>query len=147
MTMLATRALGEVEIDENQIITFTDGLFGFGEQTKFVLLEEPGDSPFFWLQSVEKSDLAFILIDPFLFSGDSYKPAIALPELDLLKIKDLNECKTFVIVTIPRSNPEEMTANLQGPVFINQVACIGRQAISLDDRHELRVSILEKVEG
>lgn len=147
MTSIPTRSLGEVEIKDADILTFTDGLFGFGEHTQFVILEEPGDSPFQWLQSVEKADLAFILIDPTLFAGDNYKPAVAPPELELLKVNSIEECQVYTIVTIPQDNPEEMTANFQGPVLINIAARLGRQVISLDDRHELRVRILEKVES
>ncbi|MCB1307902.1 MAG: flagellar assembly protein FliW [Leptospiraceae bacterium] len=147
MPELATRALGKVEINPGDMIQFPEGLFGFHEVREFALLMEKGDSPFKWLQSTQRADLAFIVIEPALFLKDPYMPDISASELDQLGVKDLSECSVYTIVTIPKDHPEKMTANLQGPVLINPHKMIGRQVISNDNRHLVRVPILEQMEG
>ena len=52
----------------------------------------------------------------------------------------------FAIVTIP-ANPKEMTANLQGPLIINPLKRIGRQAVSLSDKYRVKHIILEEMEN
>ena len=54
---IKTKPFGEIEIDEQQIIEFPDGLLGFDYIKKFVLLDSDGEkSPFKWLQAYEESE-------------------------------------------------------------------------------------------
>ncbi len=145
MSVLATKALGEVEIAPEDVLRFPDGLFGFPDAVEFAVLAEKGDSPYLWLQSTQDANQAFIIIDPELFITD-YKPQVAPGDLEPLQVKAIEDCKLFVIVTIPEKNPENMTANLQGPVLLNAKQQIGRQVISHHSRHHVRVKILQQVE-
>ena len=65
----------------------------------------------------------------------------------MMEVKDLSECFIYVIVTIPSDRPQDMTANLQGPVLLNRSKKIGRQIISLDNNHQTRVPIINKLEN
>ena len=145
--LLATKALGSVQRNTAQIFSFSEGLYGFPEDKEFALIEESKDSPFLWLQSVKQASLAFVIIDPVLFSKDPYLPEVSAVDLDALGIKSLAECNVYVIVTIPSDHPEEMTANLQGPVLLDIEKKTGRQIISLNNKHEIRVPILSQLEG
>ena len=49
---LETTRFGKIEVDEDEIITFEDGLYGFKDEKDFVLLIDE-ETPFFWLQAVE----------------------------------------------------------------------------------------------
>jgi len=146
MSVLATKALGSVEISPDDILTFPEGLFGFHEYTRFALLAERSDSVFQWLQSAEEAGLAFVVIQTGVFLPD-YKPELAPGDLDALETQSLDDCRIYSIVTIPEKNPQGMTANLQGPVLVNAEKRIGKQAISHNNAHVVRVPILEMLEG
>ena len=147
MALLATKAFGEIEVSPANIIQFPEGLFGFHEHREFALLDEQkDDSPFAWLQSTADATLAFIIIDPALFMKD-YQPEVARGDLETLGATAVADCSVFLIVTIPADHPEQMTANLQGPVLISADRKTGRQVISNNNAHEVRVSILEMLEG
>lgn len=144
MIEINSKPFGKIPIDERQLLHFPLGLFGFEEFTKFALIEESAESVFKWLQSLEDVNLAFILIQPELFSPD-YKPLIPKAELLQIGIESLEEALVMVIVTIPENHPEKMTANLQGPILINKKTLQAAQFISRDESHPIRKYILENV--
>lgn len=139
-----TKAYGLIDIDEKQIIHFPFGLFGFETFREFALLDAE-QKPFFWLQSLDVEQIAFILINPKIFRPD-YKPAIVseeLQEIGLENEKDENAL-LFSIVTIPEDQ-SRMTANLQGPVIINRETKNGRQFISTKPDWKVRHNIIEEL--
>ena len=144
---LATKAFGQVEINPVNITKFPSGLYGFDDSTEFVIIEDKEQAPFYWMQSVKNKDLAFVLIRPEVFLKYPYVPDISASDMELLSIRNISECSIYVIVTIPEKEPEKMTANLQGPILINEEKKIGRQVISNNDMHSVRVLILEQLEG
>lgn len=147
MLEVATKAFGTVEINPEDIVDFPEGLLGFQEYHKFALIAEKDDSPFRWLQSMEETSLAFIVIQPDIFMKSAYSPELLSGDLDALSVKKADQCRIYLIVTIPENEPQKMTANLQGPILINGEKKIGRQVISLNDKHYVRVPILEQMEG
>lgn len=139
-----TKPFGEIEINELQIIDFPEGILGFDFIKKFIILDaEDEGSPFKWMQAFEEKDLAFVIIRPLDFM-EEYELVIPQNDLDILKSDNIDELITFAIVTIP-DNPRNMTANLQGPVIINPVKRIGKQAISLSDRYTVRHNIMDEM--
>ncbi|MCC5814307.1 MAG: flagellar assembly protein FliW [Leptospira sp.] len=142
MVELLSKPFGKIQIQPEQILEFPDGLLGFENFKEFALIEESEDSPFKWLQSVQEKSLAFIVIQPELFL-DEYKPLIPDDELSEIDLESVNDALKFVIVTIPNDNPQEMTANLQGPILINKKKHIAKQLISRDDRHPVRYRMME----
>ena len=127
-TTIATKNFGNIEVREDQIITFSPGLLGFSEFHRYVLIEHGQDSPFFWLQSLEKPDLAFVVMDPTTVLPD-YKIGALNGIQKELGVKSLKDLKVLVILTIPAGNPQEMTANLMGPLLINLVNRRGKQMV------------------
>lgn len=138
-----TKPYGTLEVDDRQHIEFPYGILGFENLHKYVLLdaEQP---PFYWLQSAEVQEIAFILINPFLFRPD-YE--IDVPDEDLIEIGITNpkQALVFSIVTIPE-NQTKMTANLQGPVIINKDTRQGRQSISTNAKWQVKHPILEELQ-
>jgi flagellar assembly factor FliW len=139
---LLSKPFGKITIAPEQILSFPDGLLGFESYREFALIEETAESPFKWLQSVQEQSLAFIVIQPELFL-DEYKPLIPEDELEEVGLHSPEDSLKFLIVTIPRENPQEMTANLQGPILINKKTRLARQFISRDDRHPVRYKMFE----
>jgi flagellar assembly factor FliW len=145
MFELKTKFFGTKQISEDQIIRFPEGIYGFSEEKSFFLFKEKEESPFYWLQSVENEDLAFVIMEPNVIIKN-YMPSILRQDLEHLKVESLEQCKIFAILTIPENHPEEMTINLQGPILINFKEKLGKQVISLDDNHGVRMKVLDLME-
>ena len=139
---IETKAFGTVEADERQKVTFPQGLYGFEDFNEFVIMDAE-HQPFYWLQSTEGKDVAFILINPFLFRPD-YEVNISNEEMDGIGITSPEKALIFVIVTIPPDG-SPMTANLQGPLIINRDTMIGKQAILPDIRWRTKHDIIQEL--
>jgi len=137
-----TKAYGEIEIEDRQRISFPRGLFGFEELHDFVLLDAT-QQPFYWLQSVERVEVAFVLIDPKFFRPD-YTPEVDPLELEEIGIITADDMLVFSIVTIPPA-AGRMTANLQGPLIFNRETHVARQSISTNPRWGVRHGILDEM--
>jgi flagellar assembly factor FliW len=115
-----TRIFGEVEVSEDKVITFANGILGFPDLQHFILLhdEEKGtDAGIRFLQSVEEPSFAMPVLDPLVVKPD-YDPEV---DDELLtsagKLTDDN-ILVLVTATIP-SDLTKMSVNLQGPIIIN----------------------------
>ena len=114
---IKTKACGTVDIEEAQIITLSEGFYGFKEYRRFALLDAQ-QKPFIWIQSLDDAQLAFIAIDPFIFRPD-YELDIDDSLLQPLGIESPSDVLVFVLVTVP-ADGSAVTANLQGPLIINK---------------------------
>jgi len=141
---LETKPFGIINIDDKQKISFSKGIFGFENIKEYALLNA-SQWPFFWLQSIEVPDLAFVLIDPIIFRPD-YEADVDSSDLAELNLKpdEKDKILIFAIVTVP-SDPKKMTANLQGPIIINKELRIGRQLISLNKKWQVRHYIIDEL--
>ena len=139
-----TKPFGEIEVDEGQIIDFPEGILGFDFIKKFVILDSDDEgSPFKWMQAYNEKGLAFVIIRPSDFM-DRYDLVISQSDYETVKAESAEELIVLAIVTIP-DNPSDMTANLQGPIIINPVRRLGKQAISLNDRYTVRHRIIDEM--
>jgi flagellar assembly factor FliW len=136
---IKTKFNGNVSIDKDKIIRFEQGLPGFEVEKEFYILPLEGGADFFVLQSVETPLLAFVMIDPFLYFKD-YAVKISDDVKELLEIQDTNEVVIFSLLTI-KEELKSVTANLQGPIVINDRLKRGKQVILVDSdyqtKHEL----------
>ena len=123
-----TSRFGLIEIDEEKVLTLTQGILGFPEQRRYVLLPHGGKSPFYWFQSVDRPDLAFVVTNPSIFTSDY---AFDVPDFigKELKIEKQEEVQVLVLLTIPKNKPQGITANLLGPMIINTKKMLGRQTV------------------
>ena len=137
-----TKAYGIIEADDRQKIDFPFGILGFEKMKNYILLDA-SQQPFYWLQSLEVPEIAFVLIDPNIFRPD-YNPEIPETELEEIELTSSEDSLCLSIVTIPE-NQSDMTANLQGPIIINKKRRIGRQCISLNPKWKVRHNILEEL--
>ena len=139
-----TKAYGKIEVDERQKIYFSNGLLGF-ENLKDYLLLDAAQQPFYWLQSLDVPELAFVMINPGIFR-QNYNPEISVSELEEinLKVAESEESLVFAIVTIPEEH-SKMTANLQGPIIINREKKIGRQCISTNNEYKTQHYVLKEL--
>ena len=139
-----TKAFGLVDVDEKQKVKIPLGLFGFEDFTEYVLLDAEHE-PFFWLQSIDEKEIAFVIINPFLFRKD-YEANVTNEELAEIGIKSAENALVFVIVTIPQDGGN-MTANLQGPIIINKESMTAMQAILPDPKWKTKHDIIAEMKG
>jgi flagellar assembly factor FliW len=137
-----TKAFGSIDAEERQRIVFPQGLFGFEELKDYVLLDAE-KQPFYWLQSVDKEQVAFVVVNPFLIRSD-YEVNIGNEELAEIGIDSPEKTLIFAIVTIPR-NDDPMTVNLQGPLVINRDTRRGKQAVLNDSRWKTKHDIMAEL--
>ncbi|MFW5649235.1 MAG: flagellar assembly protein FliW [Candidatus Alkaliphilus sp. MAG34] len=142
--ILKTKHFGEIEVKEGDIINFVDGIPGFEKLLRYVIVENPDkDIPFKWLQCVDDSDLAFVIVDPFVFKKD-YEFDIPQNVIKKLHIESHKEINIYTIVVVPE-DIEKMTANLAAPILINVANKKGKQVFLEDDRYHRRHLILEEI--
>ena len=139
-----TKAFGLIEVDDRQKINIPEGLYGFEDYIEYVLLDAE-QQPYYWLQSVKDRDIAFILINPFLFRPD-YELNIPNEDLEDIGLKTPEKALIFAIVTIPPDG-SAMTANLQGPLVINRDNMTGKQWILSDVRWKTRHDIAAELKN
>ncbi|RKD32334.1 flagellar assembly protein FliW [Thermohalobacter berrensis] len=142
---LNTKHFGEIEIDENSIINFPDGLLAFEDQKKFTIIDNPDkEVPFQWLQSIDNPNLAFVIINPFIFKKD-YEFDIPKQVVKKLEIEEEKDVIVYTIVVVPE-DINKMTANLAGPLIINNKNRKGKQIILSDSRYSTKHNILEELQ-
>lgn len=139
---IQSKPYGEIEISERQVISFPVGIFGFEHLHEYALLDA-GQPPFYWLQSLDEASIAFIVINPYVFRPD-YVLDIPDDDLSAIEYETEEDLLVFAIVTIPEDQ-SRMSANLQGPIVINRVKQLGRQAISLDQDWRTKHFIMEEL--
>lgn len=130
-----TRVFGEIDIEENKIITMEKGMIGFPELKKFALIfnKERGAKhlSIMWLQSMDDGDIAFPVIVPTLIKPD-YHPTVS--DEIVSPLGELTEENTYMLVTVkvPR-NIEDIACNLKAPIVINMDNNKAVQLIVEDD--------------
>ncbi|ACB85799.1 flagellar assembly protein FliW [Natranaerobius thermophilus] len=119
---------GEIEVNEDKIITFPTGLIGFSDCKRYLLLEGEQGTPFWYLQSVEQEDLFFVMIDPTNFFED-YQIEPSSQDLAAIDLKESENAVILTLVTVPEQDIKSATVNLKGPVIINPDRRLGKQIV------------------
>lgn len=109
------------------VITLTQGLLGLEAYTRFTLAPFEDGTPFFVLQSTETEQLSFIVTEPALLVGD-YGFDLSDEDVAELQITGPDDVYVLILLTIP-DDPQEMTANLLGPMVINKRLNLGKQVV------------------
>lgn len=141
MPQIQTARFGPLNVDETDVLFFPEGLLGFENRHRFVLLEEERYRPFIWMQSLDDPELCFVLTDPLLFFPH-YEVPVRQEDIEPIRLRDLAAARVLVILVLPK-DPREATANLQGPLVINVAERLARQLVLLDDRYTTRHRLLE----
>lgn len=145
-----TTRFGTLEVADDLIMTFDEGLIGFERCHRFVTLCPNEQSPLRWLQCLDDASLAFPIIQPSAFRDD-YSPCISDADVRVLQLEQHIPAILFAVVTVPMGSAREMTANLIAPLVVNPLTRKGKQVILQDDRfhtkHRVMDEMVEKVTG
>ena len=135
--ILETSRFGRLDVPEEKILTFSDGLYGFGDCHRFIVLEIGGGIPGLkWLQSVDDGALAFVIADPAVF-WPNYRPEVPKADLAEMGLRSVEEGIVMAVCSVPET-PRGMTANLQAPLVINPADRKGRQVVLSSPEYGLK---------
>lgn len=136
---IETRDFGIVEIQDNNIITFKQPIYGFEEYTQYVLVTDSNmGNGICWLQSIEQKSVCFILMNPLQVRKD-YAPVVMQDILLTLQAAPEDDLDCWVIAVIGETF-RRSTVNLKSPIIINHKTNLAMQVI-LDQDYPIRTPI------
>ena len=141
---IQTKIFGEIDIDEEKILHFTNGIIGFPDLKDFALMydaEKGEKSNIRWLQSLQEPAFAMPVLDPLSVKPD-YNPEV---EDELLKpIGELNPDEMLVLVTltVPK-DITKMSVNLCAPIVIHTESRKACQIIVDDEKYPVKYMIYD----
>ena len=132
--IIKTSRFGQLDVDADRLIVFDDGILGFPDQHEYALIQTGEGSGFYWLQSVARADLAFVVCDPRLFVAD-YQVPVKGEDLQCIELDRAESAQIFVIVN---KVGDLLTGNFQGPLVVNVINRRARQLVLSDKRYSTR---------
>ncbi len=118
--------LSPLTIKTENVIHLPGGLLGFERIKKYVLLANPEEAPFLWLQMLDDPNLAFLVVSPCAVLTD-YQPEINDEDSDFLGLQTPQDALVFNIVTL---HPDgSATVNLKGPIVMNRFTLVAKQLV------------------
>jgi len=128
MVKIKTRDFGEIEVSEDDLLTFPAGVFAFEEVRHFALISPLGEDVYpKWLQSTDDIAPCFIVFDPSIID-ESYEITLNVYEENLIKYHGDDSIRLLAIATVP-DNYRETTVNMKSPIVINVDARLAAQVI------------------
>jgi flagellar assembly factor FliW len=124
---------------EDKVVHFPDGLPGFPDLERFVVVELRDDGAFQQLQSVDDPDISMIVCVPWLFFPD-YAPVLSDAEQEELEIESASDAVVFVPVSFDAAS-RQASLNLLGPFVVNSKTRKGRQVVLTGSDYSVRAPI------
>lgn len=144
--LVNTRHFGEVDLDENKVLTFDDGLIGFEDCKKFTILynnEDGGNHSISWLQSLDMPELALPVVSPLSVMAN-YNPIVE--DEVLTPLGNLTEENVIILLTLSvPADITKMSANLKAPLIINAETKKGCQIIAENPDYVIKYNIYDQV--
>ncbi len=140
-----TKYFGEIEIGDEKIIHFDDGILGFEDYKDYTILydiEADGKSFFSWLQSVDEKMLSFPIVNP-LKVDENYNPTVNDEMLKPIGSYSDEDIAIFLLATIPQ-DVKEASVNMRAPLIINASTRKGIQLILDGQEYEIRHKLIKQ---
>ena len=132
-----TRDFGIVQVKEDAIYEFTDGLYGFEDDRKYAIFENSfEDLTFLYLQSIDHIVPCFLVFEPWDLHPN-YQPALSKEDMELCEADNIDELIFLVIASVP-STIEELSVNIKSPVVLNPKTRKARQVILQNPDYTVR---------
>lgn len=141
--LIRTKAFGEVEIEENKIIVFNQGMIGYSELTEFSLIhseKKDNRGGISWMQSIQDPAFALPVINPLDIMSE-YNPVVNDELLEPLGDFE-DEMLVLVTITVPK-DLTKMCINLRAPLIINASTRKAIQVIVENDNFAIRYPIYD----
>ncbi len=132
---IETSVAGLREVPVSDILHFTSPVLGFEDFDRFAIFQTQA-GPLWWLQSVDRKDVAFCLIEPFAagipadmeISGDEASDIGAISTDEILVLT--------MLVLDP--DPSRIRTNLRAPILVNRRTSLAKQIVLADTRLPIR---------
>ncbi len=132
-----TRDFGPVEIADESVYEFPDGIYGFEDVTEFALFSRQiDDITLIYLQSTKDSNPCFFVFEPWDIVPD-YAPVVSFEDLKAAEAETIDDLIFLSIATIPDSI-KEMSVNIKSPVVLNPKTGRGLQLILQNPGYQVR---------
>ncbi len=133
---IESERFGTLDLDENEIIRFPQGVIGFPKETQFILIRH-GESPIVaWLQSATNAALAFPVVSVHGLTAD-YPDVPIEPLAAAADLGDTME-DLAVMAVLCAVTGQPATVNLLAPVVVNVATRRGSQLILDGSRFSTR---------
>lgn len=140
-----TRYFGEIEIGEEKVIHFEDGLLGFEQYKDYTIIYdvEAEDEPFFsWMQCVTEQSLAFPVVNPLKVCKD-YNPVVEDELLAGLGDMQEDDLVVFLLATVPQ-DVQKTSVNMKAPLVINAGTRRGIQIVAENEDYEVKHYLIKE---
>lgn len=143
---IQTKYFGELEYDQDDVVTFPVGMFGFEDEHEYLLIPfEGSEETLLSLQSTHTPGLSFVVMNPFSLTSE-YTPELQSSELKALGVNESGELGYYVLFAV-KQPISTSTVNLKCPIAINVNTRVARQVILETDRYEMRHALSQFGEG
>jgi len=139
---LKTSKFGEIEINNENIISFPGGIYGFEKEKEFALINS-GQKNFFWLQSLKTANLSFLLTEPSWFMPQYSQ----LLEREFLIYKFMPERYMIFLTAYFKKESKKIFSNIGAPIIIDKINRLGTQIILKFSEMGYNIDILEYIKG
>jgi len=144
---------GNLLVDEERVITFPNGLLGFPDHQRFALIQTGEENYFFWLQSADEPNLAFVVTDPTLFFKgyevplrDEMRQDLGLDAGAATAGDDegaRDEVPHFLQVFVICNKVDDwLTGNLLGPLVVNSRNRLAQQVVLTEKKWTTRQPLM-----
>ncbi len=134
--LIHTINFGDLEVPEDKVIDFKEGIPGFPRIHRFTFLEFEDLKPFQYLQSLDDPPIALLVINPFLVDR-GYKFQLSKSDMEDIHSSEPANCAVYAVATVP-TNPEGATLNLMAPIVVNEAERCGKQVILHDSGYSVK---------
>ena len=126
-------------LDDLPIVEIPEGIVGFPELTKYVLVSLDDEGMVFDLRSVEDDRVRFVVVPSLPFFPD-YQPVIDDEFAAQYSINDSSDALVLLVVTLGGSMAD-CTANLMAPIVLNPHKRIAAQIVLDNPDFSVRVPL------
>jgi flagellar assembly factor FliW len=133
---IQSERFGNLEISEEELLTFPSGVIGFPSEQRFTLVPHQGSGYIAWLQSVSSPALAFPVVSAHAF-GERYPDVPVVTAAQEAGIQGPEEALAVMVVLCALSG-QPATVNLLAPIVVNATTRTGAQIILEGTRFSTR---------
>ena len=138
-----TLRFGMVEVDEEKLIGFDDGIPGLEQHHEYALLQFEESYPLVWLQSTEDMGICLPVLDTFAVLPD-YVFDIDDIDVKQLELKTPDQLHVISVVVIPE-DIQGMTVNLAAPIIINTSTGKAKQIVLSGSEYNVTAPIFHEI--
>jgi flagellar assembly factor FliW len=126
---ITTSRFGKVTIDDEDVLTFVDGLIGMEDCRRWALLADAQNNALGWLQSLERPEVALAVVCPQRFVSD-YRARVSRRDVEPLGLTAATDAQVLAIVN---QAGDSLALNLKAPLVIHVTTRLGRQIVAKDN--------------